>query len=111
MLIQPQLGKPYVYDEAAFAFAARAVAETGIPLSNVGHMQFETAGDFSKRFNWALWHPPLYVFGLGWAFRAWGESERTAGLFGVVGGARAARVAVGRGGIARGGGTQAARRS
>lgn len=107
-LIQPQLGKPYVYDEAAFAFAARAVAETGIPLSNVGHMQFETAGDFSKRFNWALWHPPLYVFGLGWAFREWGENEQTARLFGVVCNALAALFAFGMGTIALWGRTKAA---
>ncbi|MGI8424843.1 MAG: hypothetical protein ACR2NO_12170 [Chloroflexota bacterium] len=107
-MIQPQLGKPYVYDEAAFAFAARAVAETGIPLSNVGHLQFETAGDFSKRFNWALWHPPLYVFTLGWAFREWGETEQTARLFGVVCNALAALFAFAAGTIALWGRTQAA---
>ena len=107
-LIQPQLHKPYVYDEAAFAFAARAAAETGIPLSNVGHMQFETAGDFSKRFNWALWHPPLYVFGLGWAFREWGESEQTARLFGVACNALAALFAFAAGTIALWGRTKAA---
>ena len=82
--IEPQLGKPYVYDEAAFAFAGHAVATTGIPMSNVGHMQTEVPGDFSKRFNWALWHPPLYVFTLGWAFQRWGESEHTARMVGVA---------------------------
>jgi hypothetical protein len=82
--IVPQLGKPYVYDEAAFAFAGHAVAQTGLPYSNVGHMQAEIPGDFSKRFNWALWHPPLYVFTLGFAFRQWGETEQVARLVGVV---------------------------
>jgi hypothetical protein len=83
-MIRPQLGKPYVYDEAAFAFAGHAVARTGVPYSNVGHMQAETPGDFSKRFNWALWHPPLYVFTLGFAFRQWGETEQVARLVGVA---------------------------
>lgn len=83
-LIRPQLGKPYAYDEAAFAFAGRAVAQTGLPYSNVGHLQTETPGDFSKRFNWALWHPPLYVYALGYAFRLWGEAEPVARLVGVI---------------------------
>ncbi|HXI17870.1 MAG TPA: hypothetical protein VNM48_16030, partial [Chloroflexota bacterium] len=107
-LIAPQLGKPYVYDEAAFAFAGHAVAETGIPLSNVGHMQTETPGDFSKRFNWALWHPPLYVFTLGYAFREWGETEQTARLVGVACNALAALFAFGAGTIALWGRTRAA---
>jgi len=107
-LITPQLGKPYVYDEAAFAFAAHAVAETGIPLSNVGHMQTETPGDFSKRFNWALWHPPLYVFTLGYAFREWGETEQTARLVGVACNALAALFAFAAGTIALWGRTRAA---
>jgi hypothetical protein len=107
-LIQPQLSKPYVYDEAAFAFAGKAVAQTGIPLSNVGHMQFETAGDFSKRFNWALWHPPLYVFTLGWAFKQFGESEQTARMVGVVCNALAALFAFGTATLALHGRTRAA---
>lgn len=83
-VIEPQLTKPYVYDEAAFSFAGHAVATTGLPLSNVGHMQAEIPGDFSKRFNWALWHPPAYVFTLGWAFREFGETEYTARMVGVL---------------------------
>jgi len=82
--VRPQLGKPYVYDEADFAFAGHAVATLGIPYANVGHIQEETPGDFSKRFNWALWHPPLYVYVLGLAFRHWGETEQTARSVGVV---------------------------
>jgi hypothetical protein len=83
-LVQPQLTRPFTYDEAAFAFAGHAVAETGVPLSNVGHMQTETPGDFSRRFNWALWHPPLYVYVLGYVFSRWGESEPPARLIGVI---------------------------
>jgi hypothetical protein len=82
--VQPQLTKPFVYDEAAFAFGGRAVAETGLPYSNVGHIQEETPGDFSKRFNWALWHPPLYLYLLGFAFRQWGETEMVARALGVA---------------------------
>ena len=106
--IQPQLHKPFVYDEAAFAFAGHAVAETGVPLSNVGHMQTEVPGDFSKRFNWALWHPPLYVFTLGWAFSRWGETEQTARLVGVACNAIAALFAFGVGTLALRGRTRAA---
>ena len=83
-LVQPQLDRPLAYDEAAFAFAGRAVAHTGIPFSNVGHIQEETPGDFSKRFNWALWHPPLYVYALGETFYRFGESERSAKMVGVA---------------------------
>ncbi len=82
--VQPQLGKPYVYDEADFAFAGHAVATLGLPYANVGHIQEETPGDFSKRFNWALWHPPLYVYVLGLAFRHWGETEHTARSVGIA---------------------------
>jgi hypothetical protein len=84
---EPQLTKPYVYDEAAFAFAGHAVAETGLPFSNLGHLQTLVPGDFSKRFNWALWHPPLYIFALGEAYARFGETERTARMLGVATGA------------------------
>jgi hypothetical protein len=84
---EPQLTKPYVYDEAAFAYAGHAVATTGLPFSNLGHLQTLVPGDFSQRFNWALWHPPLYVFALGEAYARFGETERTARLFGVATGA------------------------
>ncbi len=81
---EPQLGKPYVYDEAAFAFAGHAVATTGLPWSNLGHLQTLVPGDFSQRFNWALWHPPMYVYALGEAYARFGETERTARGLGVA---------------------------
>ena len=84
---EPQLTKPYVYDEAAFAYAGHAVATTGLPFSNLGHLQTLVPGDFSQRFNWALWHPPLYVYALGEAYAHFGETERTARLIGVATGA------------------------
>ena len=84
---EPQLTKPYVYDEAAFAYAGHAVAKTGLPFSNLGHLQTLVPGDFTQRFNWALWHPPLYVYALGEAYARYGETERTARLIGVATGA------------------------
>ncbi|MCX5985716.1 MAG: hypothetical protein NTX54_04265 [Chloroflexi bacterium] len=87
---EPQLTKPYVYDEAAFAFAGHAVASTGLPWSNLGHLQTLVPGDFSERFNWALWHPPLYVFALGEAYKRLGETETSARLLGIACNATAA---------------------
>jgi 4-amino-4-deoxy-L-arabinose transferase-like glycosyltransferase len=61
--VTPQLGRPLMYDDANFALAARAVADTGLPFGNQGWMS--ERGDFSQREQWALWHPPLYVYVLG----------------------------------------------
>ena len=49
-----------MYDDANFALGARAVAETGLPYGNQGWMS--ERGDFSQREQWALWHPPLYIY-------------------------------------------------
>src|ERR687885_1037061 len=62
-LVASQLNRPLMYDDANFALAARAVADTGLPYGNQGWMS--ERGDFSQREQWALWHPPLYVFLLG----------------------------------------------
>jgi 4-amino-4-deoxy-L-arabinose transferase-like glycosyltransferase len=62
-LVSAQLSRPLMYDDANFALAARAVAETGLPFGNQGWMS--ERGDFSQREQWALWHPPLYVYLLG----------------------------------------------
>jgi 4-amino-4-deoxy-L-arabinose transferase-like glycosyltransferase len=63
VLVVRQLGRELMYDDANFALAARAVAETGLPFGNQGWMS--ERGDFSQREQWALWHPPLYVYLLG----------------------------------------------
>ncbi len=60
VLVGLQLNRPLMYDDANFALAARAVAETGLPYGNQGWMS--ERGDFSQREQWALWHPPLYVY-------------------------------------------------
>ena len=52
-----------MYDDANFALGARAVAETGLPYGNQGWMS--ERGDFSQREQWALWHPPLYIYVIG----------------------------------------------
>ncbi len=63
LLVVRQLDRPLMYDDANFALAARAVADTGLPFGNQGWMS--ERGDFSKQQQWALWHPPLYVYLLG----------------------------------------------
>jgi 4-amino-4-deoxy-L-arabinose transferase-like glycosyltransferase len=81
-LLRPQLARPYVYDDVNFAFAARAVAETGLPRANAGYMS--DRWDFSQREQWALWHPPLYVELLGLQFKLFGTSETSGRLLGAA---------------------------
>ena len=76
-----------MYDDANFALGARAVADTGLPYGNQGWMS--ERGDFSQREQWALWHPPLYLYAerrcspeLG------GWTPPVLRLLGVLGGAR-----------------------
>jgi 4-amino-4-deoxy-L-arabinose transferase-like glycosyltransferase len=79
-----QLDKPLMYDDANFALAAQAVATTGLPYGNQGWMS--ERGDFSQREQWALWHPPLYVYAEGLAARVGGWSPPVLRLLGVLGG-------------------------
>ncbi|HEY0582059.1 MAG TPA: glycosyltransferase family 39 protein [Chloroflexota bacterium] len=58
--VVPQLSRPLMYDDANFALAIKAVVETGVPFGNQGWMS--ERGDFSQREQWALWHPPLYIY-------------------------------------------------
>ncbi len=81
-LILPQLRQPLIYDDVNFAFAAEAVARTGLPLANAGHMS--DRWDFSQREQWALWHPPLYIYLLGLQFKLFGVSELSARALGVA---------------------------
>jgi 4-amino-4-deoxy-L-arabinose transferase-like glycosyltransferase len=84
VLVGRQLGRPLMYDDANFALAARAVAETGLPFGNQGWMS--ERGDFSQREQWALWHPPLYVYADGLAARLGGWTPPVLRLLGVLGG-------------------------
>lgn len=83
-LVARQLNRPLMYDDANFALAAKAVAETGLPFGNQGWMS--ERGDFSQREQWALWHPPLYVYADGLFARVGGWSPPVMRLVGVLGG-------------------------
>lgn len=83
-LVTLQLGRPLMYDDANFALAARAVAETGLPYGNQGWMS--ERGDFSQRQQWALWHPPLYVYLLGGAARLFGSTPAVLRSVGLLSG-------------------------
>jgi 4-amino-4-deoxy-L-arabinose transferase-like glycosyltransferase len=84
VLVAGQLDRPLMYDDANFALAAKAVAETGLPFGNQGWMS--ERGDFSQREQWALWHPPLYVYADGLFARIGGWSPPVLRLLGVLGG-------------------------
>jgi 4-amino-4-deoxy-L-arabinose transferase-like glycosyltransferase len=83
-LVGSQLDRPLMYDDANFALAARAVADTGLPYGNQGWMS--ERGDFSQREQWALWHPPLYVYLEGVLARLGGWTPPVLRLLGLVGG-------------------------
>src|SRR5439155_7020080 len=84
LFVARQLDRPLMYDDANFALAARAVAETGLPFGNQGWMS--ERGDFSQREQWALWHPPLYIYADGLLARIGGCTPPVMRLLGVVGG-------------------------
>ncbi len=84
VLVISQLDRPLMYDDANFALAAKAVAETGLPYGNQGWMS--ERGDFSQREQWALWHPPLYVYADGLLARIGGWAPPVLRLLGVLGG-------------------------
>jgi 4-amino-4-deoxy-L-arabinose transferase-like glycosyltransferase len=84
VFVARQLDKPLMYDDANFALAAQAVATTGLPYGNQGWMS--ERGDFSQREQWALWHPPLYVYAEGLAARVGGWTPQVLRLLGVLGG-------------------------
>ncbi|HYW86676.1 MAG TPA: glycosyltransferase family 39 protein, partial [Chloroflexota bacterium] len=83
-LVGVQLGRPLMYDDANFALGARAVAETGLPFGNQGWMS--DRGDFSHREQWALWHPPLYIYADGLLAKIGGWTPPVLRLLGVIGG-------------------------
>ena len=83
-----QLDRPLMYDDANFALAARAVADTGLPYGNQGWMS--DRGDFSHREQWALWHPPLYIYLEGALSKLGGWTPPVLRLPGLFGGLAAA---------------------
>jgi 4-amino-4-deoxy-L-arabinose transferase-like glycosyltransferase len=84
LVVVAQLNRPLMYDDANFALAARAVADTGLPFGNQGWMS--ERGDLSQREQWALWHPPLYIYAEGLLARIGGWTPAALRLVGVVGG-------------------------
>ncbi len=79
-----QLDRPLMYDDANFALAARAVADTGQPFGNQGWMS--DRGDFSQREQWAVWHPPMYIYLDGLLAKIGGWTPPVLRLLGVLGG-------------------------
>ena len=84
ILVAAQLDRPLMYDDANFALAAKAVADTGLPYGNQGWMS--ERGDFSQREQWALWHPPLYVYADGLVAKLGGWSPPALRVLGILGG-------------------------
>jgi hypothetical protein len=82
--VAAQLDRPLMYDDANFALAARAVADTGVPFGNQGWMS--ERGDLSQREQWALWHPPLYIYAEGLLATLGGWTPPVLRLVGLLGG-------------------------
>ena len=83
-LVAKQLDRPLMYDDANFALGAKAVAETGKPFGNQGWMG--DRGDLSQREQWALWHPPLYIYADGALAKLGGWTPPVLRVLGVLGG-------------------------
>ena len=81
--IYPRLGRPLAYDEVNFALGGEAVVATGRPFARAGFM--EDRGTLDREFQYALWHPPLYVYTLGLAYALFGVGEAQGRLVGVAG--------------------------
>ena len=84
VLVVSQFWRPLMYDDANFYLGARAVAQTGVPFSNQGWMG--DRDDFSQRDQWALWHPPLYIYLLGLFAKIGGATPAAMRVGGLLGG-------------------------
>jgi hypothetical protein len=84
VLVLVQLNRPLMYDDANFALGARAAAETGLPYGNQGWMS--DRGDFSHREQWALWHPPLYIYADALFAKGGGWTPPVLRAVGLIGG-------------------------
>ena len=78
--IGAQIGRPFVYDDVSFILGARAIADTGMPFGNQGYIVHL----YEEQQQWALWHPPLYLYLLGLNVALFGDGERAARSIGVV---------------------------
>jgi hypothetical protein len=72
--------QPFVYDDVSFALGAKAVAQTRFPYGNQGYLLHL----YWERDQWALWHPPLYIYLLGTTMKLFGVSETAARSLGVL---------------------------
>ena len=81
-LASGQLRAPLAWDEVNFYWNAQAIAETGVPYANAGFLG--DRGEIGGRYQYGLWHPPLYLYTLGLAFRLFGASELVARGTGLV---------------------------
>lgn len=79
-LVAGQIGRPYVYDDVNFILGARAVADTGRPFGNQGYLLHLV----DQQQQWALWHPPLYIYTLGLVVALFGDGERASRSVGVA---------------------------
>jgi 4-amino-4-deoxy-L-arabinose transferase-like glycosyltransferase len=79
-LIAGQIDRPFVYDDVSFILGARAIADTGRPFGNQGYLLHL----YWQREQWALWHPPLYVYLLGLVVALFGDAERVARAISVL---------------------------
>lgn len=82
LLAAGSVARPYLFDEANFLFQAQAIARTGIPYANMGYMG--DRGEVTTRFQYGLWHPPLYLYLLGLNARLFGGAEVAARGMGIA---------------------------
>lgn len=82
ILVWLQIHRPLLYDDVSFAFAGQAVARTGLPFANAGYMGDRY--DYSQREQWALWHPPLYIYVLGLTYKLLGLGDWAGRSLGIA---------------------------
>ncbi len=74
VILIPQIKKLFVSDEVAFVRAAIGVATEGLPIYTGANNEVQ----------YALWHPPLYVYLLGASFKMLGVHEWSARMLSVI---------------------------
>ncbi len=81
-LAASQLDAPLNWDEVNFYWNAEAIAQFGVPYANAGFLA--DRGTIGAQYQYGLWHPPLYLYTLGLAFKLLGASEAVARGTGVT---------------------------